>query len=129
MKRDFMNAIVLLVFPLIFPAYAQCQSKVKVTGEYTRGLENGYSCWNKVFIAHSKSQSELYLDGVEQEYVENMKYVPSPQMLEESSFDHFPKNTENVYSRNLIWDMMAIEGLPDKILANTKRVLKVYRIQ
>ncbi len=152
MKFFFMNATVLLVFPLIFPAYAQCQSKanyknylkglprqlklvektpqkylmtaeyfnkdiygelwskVKVRGEYTRGLENGYACWNNVFIAHSKNDSELYLDGVEQEYVENMKYVPSSQMLEESSFDHFPKNTDNVFSRNLIWDMMAIEG-------------------
>ncbi len=152
MKRNFMNATILLVFPLIFPAYAHCQSKVncknyldslprqlklvektpqkylmtveyfnkdiygelrskvKLTGEYTRGLENGYACWNKVFIAHSKSQSESYLDSVEQKYIENMKYVPSPQMLEESTFDRFPKNTDNVYSRNLIWDMMAIEG-------------------
>ncbi len=90
--------------------YGEVWSKVKVRGEYTRGLENGYACWNKVFIAHSKSQSELYLDSIKQEYMENMKYVPSPKMLEESTFDHFPKNTDNIFSRNLIWDMMAIEG-------------------
>jgi hypothetical protein len=152
MKKNFINAIVLLAVLLILPAFAYCQSKanyknyleslprqlklvektpqkylmtaeyfnkdiygelgskVKVIGEYTRGMENGYVIWNNVFIAHSKNHSELYTDSVKQEYMENMKYVPSPKMLEESSFRNFSHHPDHVFSRNLIWDMMAIEG-------------------
>ncbi|MBN2349772.1 MAG: hypothetical protein JXJ22_13075 [Bacteroidales bacterium] len=87
--------------------YGEIGSKIKVTGEYTRGLENGYVRWNNVFI--SKSQSEFYSDGIKQEYMENIKYVPSSEMLEESSFVKFQSHPDNVFSRNLIWDMMAIE--------------------
>jgi hypothetical protein len=89
--------------------FGSLTSKVKVTGEYTRGLESGYVSWNNVFITHSKSLSEPNSDGVKQAYMENIKYIPSPKMLEESSFENFPKQLDNMFSRNLIWDMMAIE--------------------
>jgi len=41
--------------------------------------------------------------------MEDFKYFPSKQMLEEDAFKTFPASVENVFVRNLIWDMMSIE--------------------
>ena len=90
--------------------YGNLSGKVKITGEYTRGLEDGYACWNNVFVSHSDNQSESYQDSVKQEYMENITYNQSSELLEESFFESFPDHTDNIFARNLIWDMMTIEG-------------------
>ena len=89
--------------------YGNLHSKIKVTGEYTRGLDDGYVRWTNVWIAKSEGQSELYQDGVKQDYMENFSYVPSKDVLNESFFETFEKNIDVVFARNLIWDMLAIE--------------------
>jgi hypothetical protein len=95
--------------------YGNLFGKVKVTGEYTRGLDSGYVCWNNVYIAqvNDPAQSfndpaESYGEGERQDYMENIRYIPSQDMLEESFFQEF--NIDDVFARNLIWDMKAIEG-------------------
>ncbi len=90
--------------------YGSFTGKVKVTGDYTCGLENGMASWNNVSIANSGSFSESFPEGVKQEYMEYFKYVPSSEMLKEDAFRSFPSNAENVLARNLIWDMGTIEG-------------------
>ncbi len=90
--------------------YGDLWNKVKVTGEYTRGLKDGYVKWDHVFIAHTNNQSEDYIDNVKQDYMENLTYVPSSDVLEESFFEKFENNIDNIVARNLIWDMKAIEG-------------------
>jgi len=90
--------------------YGNFTGKTKVSGDYTRGLENGQVKWNNVKIAGSNNFDALFSDAVKQEYMENMKYTPSPEMLKEDTFVNFPRSSENVFARNLIWDMMAIEG-------------------
>lgn len=90
--------------------YGNPGSKVKVTGEYTRGLNGGHVCWNNTFIALAHLPSESYPEGIEQSYMENIKYIPSTHLLDPSFFENFPVHTNGVLSRNLIWDMMAIEN-------------------
>jgi hypothetical protein len=90
--------------------YGNPGSKIKVTGEYTRGLDSGYVCWNNAFIAQANSPSESYQERMRQDYMENLKYIPSSHLMEESFFKNFPIHIQNVFSRNLVWDMMAIEG-------------------
>jgi hypothetical protein len=90
--------------------YGNPGSKVKVTGEYTRGLDSGYVCWNNAFVSHVNNPSESYQNSVKQDYMENFKYIPSSHLMEESCFINFPNHLDNIFSRNLIWDMMAIEG-------------------
>jgi hypothetical protein len=90
--------------------YGNSGSKVKATGEYTRGLDSGYVGWNNVFISHANSPYESYQERVKLDYMENFKYIPSSHVMEESFFKNFPKCPDYVFSRNLIWDMMAIEG-------------------
>lgn len=89
--------------------YGNFTGKQKVSGDYTRGLGNGFVIWNNVLISGSNNSSDPFPPGIKQEYMENMKYIPSPKMLEAEAFRNFPECTENVFARNLIWDMMAIE--------------------
>jgi hypothetical protein len=89
--------------------YGNFTSKMLVTGDYTRGLENNQVKWNNVLISGSNKKSEPFYGGVKQDYMENIKYVPSSKMLETEAFKNFPVNSENVFARNLIWDMMTIE--------------------
>ncbi len=107
--------------------YGNFTGKTKVTGDYTRGIENGNVRWNDVYISNSNNYSEPFPAGIKQEYMENFKYVPSPEMLDPQAFKDFPAGPENVFSRNLVWDMMAIEGFAwdhtDSLELN-----KVYRI-
>ena len=41
--------------------------------------------------------------------MEDFKYIPSSHLMEESFFKDFPNRPDNIFSRNLIWDMMIIE--------------------
>jgi len=108
--------------------YGNFTGKQKITGDYTWGLDDGYVSWNNVFIAGSNSFSEPFPDGTKQEYMENMKYVPSSEMLKEEAFKNFPSNPENVFARNLVWDMMSIEmfawDYSDSLKLNRKFIIK-----
>jgi len=90
--------------------YGNFTGKTFVTGDYTCGLENGMASWKNVFIAASNSFSDPFPEGVRQEYMENMKYLPTKGLLEEEAFKDFPSDLENVFARNLLWDMACIEG-------------------
>ncbi len=107
--------------------YGNFTDKTKVSGDYTRGLENGFVTWNNIYISGSKSFSEPFPSGKKQEYMENIKYVPSSKMLEADAFKDFPAGVETVFAKNLVWDMMAIEGFAwdysDSLKLNT-----IYRI-
>ncbi len=108
--------------------YGAFTGKTKVTGDYTRGLGNGLVKWNNVWISNSDKFSEPFPAGTKQEYIENFEYIPSPKMLEAGSFKNFPPNPETVFSRNLVWDMQALEGFawnyPDSLELN-----KTFRIR
>lgn len=90
--------------------YGNFTGKQKVSGDYTRGLENGFVSWNSIFISGSNSFSEPFPAGTNQAYMENLKYVPSSKTLEADFFKDFPPTPEAVFAKNLVWDMMAIEG-------------------
>jgi hypothetical protein len=90
--------------------YGNFTGKQKVSGDYTRGLENGFVTWNNILISGSNDFSEPFKEGARQDYMENIKYVPSPKMLDVEAFKNFPAKPENVFAKNLIWDMMMIEG-------------------
>ena len=89
--------------------YGNFSGKIRVSGDYTRGLPGGYVKWNNVSIAESNNQSDNFGEGKKQEFMENFRYIPSDSMLQESAFKSFPNSVDNIYSRNLIWDMMSIE--------------------
>jgi hypothetical protein len=84
--------------------------KKKISGEYTRGLEDGFALWNNIFIASSSDFSKPFTRGERQKYMENFKYVPSSKMLESGAFGDFPSAPEAVFAKNLVWDMMMIEN-------------------
>lgn len=89
--------------------YGNFTGRIKVTGDYTWGLENGHVSWNNVFIANSDKPTGPFAKGSRQDYMENFKYIPSPKMLDAEAFKDFPPGTESVFAKNLIWDMMSIE--------------------
>ena len=108
--------------------YGNFTGKLKITGDYTRGLKDGFVTWNNVYIASSNNFPDPFPSGTKQEYIENFKYHPSPKMLDTDAFKNFPPNIETVFSKNLVWDMMAIEGFAwdhtDSLELN-----KTYRIR
>lgn len=89
--------------------YGNFTGKMKIEGDYTTGLQDDSAKWNNVFISASNNFSGTFPAGVKQDYMENMKYVPSSKMLDKESFEKFPANTNSVFAKNLVWDMMAIE--------------------
>jgi hypothetical protein len=90
--------------------YGNFTGKTKITGDYTRGLENGLVSWNNIYISGSNSFSDPFPSGTNQEYMENIRYVPSPKMLTADAFRDFPAKPESVFAKNLVWDMMMIEN-------------------
>lgn len=90
--------------------YGKFSGKIKVSGDYSKGLENGNAIWNNVSISNSNKEDEPFSEGVKQEYMENFRYVPSSKMVTESgTFASFPKSVEVVYAKNLVWDMFSFE--------------------
>ncbi len=89
--------------------YGNFTGKTKVSGDYTCGLPGDSSMWNNVYISASNNFSDPFPTGTKQEYMENFRYIPSEKMMEEKAFKSFPKSVENVFARNLIWDMMATD--------------------
>ena len=104
--------------------YGNFTGKIKVSGDYTRGLQDGFVTWNNVIISNSDNLTGPFTEDSRQEYMENLKYFPSPQMLNEETFKDFPASTENVFARNLVWDMMTIEMFvwkySDSLIINKK---------
>jgi hypothetical protein len=89
--------------------YGKFLTKTKVTGDYTRGLNDSLVEWNNVLIANSGDFNGQFPEGIRQEYMENMKYVPSEKMVQTEAFKSFPSSPENILARNLIWDMLSFE--------------------
>jgi len=107
--------------------YGNFTGKTKVSGDYRRGPENGYVSWNNVYIAHSDKLNGIFAEGKKQDYMENLKYIPSSELLNESAFSDFPSSPDNILARNLIWDMMSIEMFAwtysDSLKLNRKYVI------
>lgn len=91
--------------------YGKFFSKVQVSGEYTRGFEDGTVKWNNVRIAESNQEDGIFPEGSKQEYMENFRYTPSEDMVNASAFSELPANNPWVFHmKNLVWDMMGFEG-------------------
>ena len=89
--------------------YGKFTGKTMVSGDYTCGLSGDSSMWSNVYISASNNFSDPFPAGTKQEYMENFKYIPSDKMMEENAFKKFPKSVENIFARNLIWDMMSFD--------------------
>jgi len=87
-------------------------NKQQICGEYTRGLENGKAKWNKVTMAMSLStdRNAAFPEGQKIDYMENFTYNPTgnDDMLQANKFETFTEFSD--FTKNLIWDMQAIEG-------------------
>lgn len=83
--------------------------KTLVSGEYTRGYKDGHVEWKNVYLANSDNYSEPFPRGTKQEFMENFRYIPSEKMLTSEAFKDFPATPENVFIRNLIWDMYTFD--------------------
>jgi len=90
--------------------YGTFIDKTKIVGDYTRGLGDGNVKWDNVYISKSSGVKKPYSPEIKQDYIEDMTYVPSDDMLNPARFAEFPPTADAVFARNLIWDMMAIEG-------------------
>jgi hypothetical protein len=102
--------------------YGNFTAKTKVSGDYTRGLGQSRVKWENVSIASSNQYSGPFPSGEKQEYMENMEYVPSADMLSKDAFKGFPETPAGVLAKNLVWDMMSLEefawGYTDSLKLN-----------
>lgn len=83
-------------------------NKFRVSGTYTRGLEEDQVSWAGVSIAESMVQDSDFSEGTPIPFMEGFTYVPSEKMMLEESFPGFSVHT--IYAKNLVWDMMAFEA-------------------
>jgi len=88
--------------------FANFINKMRVKGEYTRGLENGIVKWNNCTIAMAMNRDTEFPAGTPISYMEDFSYNVSENMLNAEAFANFGENS--AFAKNLIWDMMAIEG-------------------
>ena len=84
-------------------------NKIRIKGDYTRGLPNEQVKWNNVSVAMSMSRNDEFSVGSPVAYMENFSYTVSEDMLKPEKFSTFTENS--AYTKNLVWDMMGIEGL------------------
>lgn len=84
-------------------------NKIRIKGDYTRGLPNEQVKWNNVSVAMSMSRNDEFSAGSPVAYMENFSYKVSEDMLKPEKFSTFTENS--AYTKNLVWDMMGIEGL------------------
>jgi hypothetical protein len=89
--------------------YGHFTGKAKVTGDYTRGLPGDTVVWNNVYISTSQKFEEPFTQGIKKDYMENFRYIPSGKMVTQDAFKDFPMTPENVYARNVVWDMYSFE--------------------
>ena len=83
-------------------------NKMRVRGEYTRGLNNGKVKWNNVSVAMAMQRDAEFSAGTPVDYMENFSYLVSEDMLKPEAFSTFGENS--AFTKNLVWDMMGIEG-------------------
>jgi hypothetical protein len=83
-------------------------NKFRVSGIYTRGLDNDQVTWEDVSVAESMEQDADFQEGSPLSYMEGFTYKPDEKMLLSESFPDFPANS--IYAKNLVWDMIAIEA-------------------
>lgn len=89
--------------------YGNFINKVRVTGDYTRGLENDKVSWHDVRITTPvASEKKSFPEGELFNPMENFTYVPSAEMVNPDAFPGFPPNS--FYAKNLVWDMLGLEG-------------------
>ena len=84
-------------------------NKIRIKGDYTRGLPDKQVKWNNVSVAMSMSRNDEFSAGSPVAYMENFSYTVSEDMLKPEKFSTFTENS--AYTKNLVWDMMGIEGL------------------
>lgn len=84
-------------------------NKIRIKGEYTRGLPEDQVKWNNVSVAMSMSRNDEFGTGSPVAYMENFSYKVSEDMLKPEKFSTFTEHS--AYTKNLVWDMMGIEGL------------------
>lgn len=90
--------------------FGNFRDKTRITGEYSCGLPGDTAVWNKVTIAASSSEKSDFNEAKYIHYMEDFRYVPSPAMVtEKTAFKDFPANPENVFARNLVWDMYSFD--------------------
>jgi hypothetical protein len=90
--------------------YGNFTGKLKIYGDYTKGLPGDSAACNNVYIAHSSKEDQPFEGEIKQDYMENFRYVPSGKMVEEKeAFKDFPSSLETVYAKNLVWDMLSFE--------------------
>lgn len=83
-------------------------NKFRVKGEYTRGLPDEMVKWNNVTVAMSMARNAEFGSGSPVDYMENFTYKVSEDMMKPEKFSTFTEHS--AYTKNLVWDMMAIEG-------------------
>jgi hypothetical protein len=83
--------------------------RLRVTGDYTRGLANGDAEWKNVTEAQADGATAAFSAPQKQEFVEGFHYpAGSPDTLKPDFFKSFPPSA--VYERNLIWDTSMFES-------------------
>lgn len=83
-------------------------NKFRVKGEYTRGLPDEMVKWNNVTVAMSMARNAEFGAESPVDYMENFTYKVSEDMMKPEKFSTFTENS--AYTKNLVWDMMGIEG-------------------
>jgi len=85
-------------------------NKQQICGEYTRGALNEEVKWNNVSFAMSISadRNAEFTQGIPINYMENFSYTINDDMLNDEKFKNFGEYSD--YTKNLVWDMLAIEG-------------------
>jgi hypothetical protein len=84
-------------------------NKIRIKGDYIRGLPDKQVKWNNVSVAMSMSRNDEFSAGSPVAYMENFSYKVSEDMLKPEKFSTFTEHS--AYTKNLVWDMMGIEGL------------------
>lgn len=92
---------------LDYDLYGNFNRKKRVTGEYTRGLKNGYVKWNNVRVADSQKLNETFTEGEKQNHMENFSYVASEEIVNESFFKGIAE--DDLHIKTLVWDMLTFE--------------------
>jgi hypothetical protein len=82
--------------------------RLRVTGDYTRGLANGEVEWRNVGEAQADGATTPFPAPQKQDFIEGFRYpAGSPDTLKPDFFKSFPPSS--VYERNLIWDTNMME--------------------
>jgi hypothetical protein len=83
--------------------------RLRVTGDYTRGLASGDVEWKNVGEAQADGATAPFPAAQKQDFIEGFRYpAGSPDTLKPDFFKSFPASA--VMERNLIWDTSMMES-------------------